>query len=81
MVDKQKSLEQVSIGSHVVITHIEGSDQLSKRLLEMGLFEGEEIEVIAKAPLGDPIEIQLSNYTLSLRIIEAKRIFVSQPGS
>jgi len=80
MVETHKTLEQIPIGSRVVISSIEGNDQLAKRLLEMGVMEGEEIEVVAKAPLGDPVEIRLSYQSISLRIIEARRIFVSQPG-
>jgi ferrous iron transport protein A len=45
-------------------------------LLEMGLLEGEEIEVVALAPFGDPIEIQLRDYRLSLRRSEAARLSI-----
>ena len=47
-----------------------------QRLLEMGLLEGEEIEVLGFAPLGDPMEIRLRDYRLSLRRSEAARITV-----
>ena len=47
-----------------------------QRLLEMGLLEGEEIEVLAFAPLGDPVEIRLRDYRLSLRRSEAARVQV-----
>ena len=55
---------------------IQGDDAVMQRLLEMGLFEGEELEVVAVAPLGDPLEIQLRDYRLSLRRSEAARILV-----
>ena len=42
--------------------------------MEMGLFEGEEIEVVRLAPLGDPLEIRLGDYFLSLRRSEAARV-------
>lgn len=45
-----------------------------QRLMEMGLFEGEELEVIRLAPLGDPLEIRLGDYHLSLRRSEAARV-------
>ena len=48
-----------------------------QRLLEMGLLEGEEIEVLGFAPLGDPMEILVRDYRLSLRRSEAARIQVS----
>jgi ferrous iron transport protein A len=46
--------------------------------MELGLFEGEEIEVIAWAPLGDPIEIRLGDSRLSLRRLEAARVLVEE---
>jgi len=49
------------------------------RLLEMGVLQGTEIEVVRLAPLGDPIEIQLRGYRLSLRKQEAEQIEV-EPG-
>ena len=47
------------------------------RLMEMGLLEGDEVEVIALAPLGGPIEVRLGDYRLSLRRTEAARVEVS----
>ncbi len=55
-----------------------GSDGLAQRLYEMGFLEGEEVEVIGFAPLGDPMEIRLRDYRLSLRRTEAARITVSR---
>jgi ferrous iron transport protein A len=70
------SLDQLRIGQRARIEAIEGSDAILQRLLEMGLLEGEEIEVIGFAPLGDPLEIRLRDYRLSLRRSEAARITV-----
>ena len=53
-----------------------GGDALVQRLLEMGLFEGEEVEVVGFAPLGDPMEVRLRDYRLSLRRSEAARVQV-----
>lgn len=75
------TLDSLSVGSCCVVTSIEGDDQLTRRLLEMGLFEGEELEVIAKAPLGDPLEVRLSQSSLSLRVNEARRIIVIEAGN
>ncbi len=58
---------------------VEGQDQLAVRLMEMGLTAGEAVKVIGKAPLGDPLEIQLRGYRLSLRRAEAMRVQVEQP--
>ncbi len=71
------SLDQLQRGQRARVASLEGSDALVQRLLEMGLLEGEEIEVIGFAPLGDPIEIRLRDYRLSLRRSEAARIRVT----
>ena len=70
------SLDQLRIGQRASIQAIEGADALVQRLLEMGLLEGEPVEVLAVAPLGDPIEIRLRDYRLSLRRAEAARVTV-----
>ncbi len=71
------SLDQLQVGQQASIDAVRGSDALVQRLLEMGLLEGEQIQVINIAPLGDPIEIRLRDYRLSLRRSEAARIGVS----
>ncbi len=71
------SLDQLQVGQQASIDAVRGSDTLVQRLLEMGLLEGEQIQVINIAPLGDPIEIRLRDYRLSLRRSEAARIGVS----
>lgn len=71
------SLDQLHVGQRASIGSIKGSDSLVQRLMEMGMLEGEEVEVIAFAPLGDPMEIQLRDYRLGLRRAEAACILVS----
>jgi Fe2+ transport system protein FeoA len=71
------TLDQLRIGQRGRIDAVDGDDSLFQRLLEMGLLEGEEVEVIAIAPLGDPMEIRLRDYRLSLRLREAGRVRVS----
>lgn len=71
------SLDQMTAGQRARIETIQGSDALVQRLLEMGLLEGDELEVIGFAPLGDPMEIRLRDYRLSLRRSEAARVLVS----
>lgn len=70
------SLDQLRAGQFALIESLQGDDVLLQRLLEMGLLEGEEIEVMGFAPLGDPMEIRLRDYRLSLRRAEATRIQV-----
>jgi ferrous iron transport protein A len=71
------SLDQLRLGERAVVEAVRGDDAIVQRLLEMGLFEGEEVEVIGFAPLGDPVEIRLRDYRLSLRRSEAARVLVS----
>lgn len=63
-------------GQRGCIEDIDGEDTVSMRLMEMGVIEGEEIEFVGLAPLGDPLEFQLRGYRLSLRANEAKRVHI-----
>ncbi|HEX4148484.1 MAG TPA: ferrous iron transport protein A [Pirellulales bacterium] len=56
------------------VRQILGDDEISLRLLEMGVTPGVDIRVIGAAPLGDPLELQLRGYRLSVRKSEAARI-------
>ena len=71
------SLNQLRRGQRAVVVGIASTDAIGQRLLEMGLFEGEELEVLGFAPLGDPMEIRLRDFRLSLRCNEAARVTVS----
>jgi len=71
------TLDQLRVGQRARIHSLQGTDGLVQRLLEMGLLEGEELEVVGFAPLGDPMEIRLPDYRLSLRRAEASRVAVS----
>ena len=70
------TLDQIPRGSVARILDVTGDDSLAIRLMEMGLIEGEEIELIGAAPLGDPLEFSVRGYRLSLRAVEAKRVIV-----
>ena len=70
------TLDQVQPGQRATILSLSGEPALVQRFYEFGLMEGEEIEVLALAPLGDPIEIRLGNSRLSLRKAEAAGIGV-----
>lgn len=69
-------MAEVSVGQHGHVTGIEGTDEVSLRLLEMGLTPGVEFSLLGVAPLGDPIEIEVRGYRLSLRKREAARVSV-----
>jgi ferrous iron transport protein A len=71
------SLDQLKTSQRACIRGVQGHDSLVQRLLEMGLLEGEEVEVLGFAPFGDPMEIRLRDYRLSLRRAEAACITVT----
>ena len=70
------TLDQLKEGQRARIESLLGDDLVLQRLMEMGVLENEEIEVVGFAPLGDPMEIRLRDYRLSLRRNEAARIRV-----
>jgi ferrous iron transport protein A len=74
--DDPVSLDHLRPGEGGRVMALEGGDALSQRLMEMGLLEGEAVEVLAVAPMGDPLEIRLGDYRLSLRRREAARVLV-----
>lgn len=71
------TLAEVSVGQRGQVTGIEGTDEIAVRLLEMGLTPGVEFCLLGVAPLGDPIEIEIRGYRLSLRKSEAARVAVA----
>lgn len=67
-------LSQCRPGQGGKIVRVDGDGMLGQRLMEMGLIEGVEVKVLRVAPLGDPLEIEVQSYQLSLRKSEAERI-------
>jgi Fe2+ transport system protein FeoA len=61
-------------GGKIILVQSEGP--VGQRLMEMGLIEGADVQVVRIAPLGDPIEVLVQNYRLSLRKVEADRVEV-----
>lgn len=73
----KKRLSEVQVGKAAVITAFE-NDDIFLKLMEMGCIPGEQVKVDQKAPLGDPISISVAGYRLSLRLDEAKMIWVEE---
>lgn len=73
-VGDQVTLEKVLVGTSGVITKISGEGRIRRRLFDMGLTPGAEVYLRKKAPLGDPLEITLRGYELSLRKDEAQYV-------
>ena len=75
---KSVTLDQMRAGERGVIQGYEGEEDLHYRLKELGLVRGTTVLVRRFAPLGDPMEIVLRGYSLSLRKQDAAKILVSQ---
>lgn len=72
-----RTLDALRRGDRAHVIDISGDDAVAVRLMEMGLVEGEEIEHLGSAPLGDPVEFLVRGYHLSLRLAEARRVQVT----
>ncbi len=70
------TLDKLPIGKSAIVTKVGGEGELRLRLLDMGIIPGTEITIHKIAPLGDPIEIRIRGYELTLRIEDAKSIEV-----
>ena len=75
---KPCTLDKIEPGARAVITKITIRGEIGQRLLDMGVTKGTDIQVIKVAPLGDPIEIKIKGYHLSLRKTEAQQIQVAR---
>lgn len=71
-----KKLNEMSVGESGKIVSVAGEGRLRRRLFDMGLTPGAQLTVMKFAPLGDPIEINLRGYTLTLRKSEAVNVGV-----
>ena len=68
------TLDKLKIGSQGIIETVGGEGALRRRLLDMGLTPGTKVMMRKKAPMGDPIEIKLRGYELTLRLEDAEKI-------
>ncbi len=71
-----KTLREVRVGETVKVTKLTGEGAVKRRIMDMGITKGTEIYVRKVAPLGDPIEITVRGYELSLRKADAGMIEV-----
>ena len=72
------TLNELPVGKAAVITNVGGVGALRCRLLDMGLIPKTKIVITKVAPMGDPIELRLRGYTLTIRIEDAKNIEVKE---
>lgn len=72
-----QSLTSVAVGTSVTVADIKLPPANRARLMEMGLLVGTKVDLVRFAPLGDPVEIKVRGYNLTLRKHEAEQIFVT----
>ena len=72
------TLNQLPIGKAAIITNVGGEGALRCRLLDMGLIPKTKITVTKVAPMGDPIELRLRGYILTIRVEDARNITVAE---
>ena len=70
------TLKEIKCGQTVKVKKVEGEGAVRRRILDMGITKGSEVYVRKVAPLGDPIEINIRGYELTLRKYDAEKIIV-----
>ena len=70
------TLRDVSVGETVKFTRLNGDCPVKRRIMDMGITKGSEIYVRKVAPLGDPVEINIRGYELTLRKFDAEMVIV-----
>ncbi len=77
MADSATTLRDVPIGETVKVVKLTGEGALKRRIMDMGLTKGTDVTVRKVAPLGDPIEVTVRGFELSLRKDEAQSVLVA----
>ena len=72
------TLGDAAVGSTVVVTKIEGDSAYKRRIMDMGITKGSELYIRKVAPLGDPVEITVRGYELSVRKNDAQCVQVRE---
>ncbi|QLC50914.1 ferrous iron transport protein A [Methanolobus zinderi] len=72
----EKTLDFIEPDTSVKVLKVAGQKSSRKRILDMGLTPGTRVDVVRRAPLGDPVEFKLKGYNLSLRKREAETVLV-----
>ena len=71
-----KTLKEVAVGQTVTVKELSGAGPVKRRIMDMGITKGVEVYVRKVAPLGDPVEVTVRGYELSLRRADAEMIEV-----
>ena len=71
-------LSELQIGDTATILSVGGKGALRQHFLDMGLIQGTEVTVVKYAPMGDPVELRIHGYELSIRLADAENIEISE---
>ena len=77
--ERKKTLKELKVGESALIESVGGSGSQRQHLLDMGVIPGTEVTLVKLAPMGDPMELRIYDYELTLRLEDAERIGVSEP--
>lgn len=72
------TLKDLKIGKTATILSVGGQGALRQHFLDMGLIQGTEVTVVKYAPMGDPVELRLHGYTLTIRLADAEKIEITE---
>lgn len=73
-----KTLQDVKVGQTAIVRALHGKGAVKRRIMDMGITKGTEIYIRKVAPLGDPVEITVRNYELSLRKADCEMIEIDE---
>lgn len=73
-----KTLRDIPVGGDAVVVRLAGQGPLKRHIMDMGITKGASVHVRKVAPLGDPIEVTVRGYELSLRKDEAENVIVEE---
>ena len=73
-----KTLRDIPVGGDAVVVRLAGQGALKRRIMDMGITKGASVHVRKVAPLGDPMEVTVRGYELSLRKDEAENVIVEE---
>lgn len=81
MTNQTISLTELPVGEQGTVVGVEGDNQASRRLMEMGVVPGALVRMIKSAPFGDPLEVRVRGYHLAMRRNEADQITIEKSKS
>jgi ferrous iron transport protein A len=70
------TLDQINPGAFITVVRVDGDDVVARRLDDLGFWAGTTVEVVRRAPFGDPTQYAFRGYRLALRRAEARRVIV-----